>query len=83
MPRYHAPRAVSTERLSLIGKGNVCYRSKTPYRDGTTDVVFEPLDFISRLAALVSMPRVHLTRHHNVSASNHRLREQVPPAKRG
>jgi len=26
---------------------------KTPYRDGTTHVIFEPLDFIARLAALV------------------------------
>ena len=26
---------------------------KTPYRDGTTQVAFDPLDFIARLAALV------------------------------
>jgi len=35
---------------------------KTPYRDGTTHVIFEPLDFIARLAALVPKPRVNLTR---------------------
>ena len=34
--------AVSTERLSLTTQGNIRYRLKTPYRDGTTDVVFEP-----------------------------------------
>ena len=28
-------------------------RLKTPYRDGTTHVIFEPLDFIARLAALI------------------------------
>ena len=27
-------------------------RLKTPYSDGTTHVLFEPLDFIARLAAL-------------------------------
>ena len=27
------------------------YRLKTPYRDGTTHIVLEPLDFIARLAA--------------------------------
>jgi hypothetical protein len=27
---------------------------KTPYRDGTTHVIFEPLDFIARLATLVA-----------------------------
>ena len=53
------------------------HRLKTPYRDGTTDVVFEPLDFMARLAALVPTPRVNLTRYHGVFAPNHRLREQV------
>jgi hypothetical protein len=40
----------------------VRYRLKTPYRDGTTHVIFEPLGFIARLAALVPTPRVNLTR---------------------
>ena len=37
------------------------YPLKTPYRDGTTHVLFEPVDFIARLAALVPKPRVNLT----------------------
>ncbi len=37
--RYITRPAVSTERLSLTAQGNVRYRLKTPYRDGTTDVV--------------------------------------------
>ena len=78
-----AAPAVSTERLSLTTQGNIRYRLKTPYRDGTTDVVFEPLDFIARLAALVPTRRVNLTRYHGVFAPNHRLREQVTPARRG
>jgi hypothetical protein len=45
----------------------VRYQLKTPYRDNTTGdrrshVIFEPLDFIARLAALVPKPRVNLTR---------------------
>ena len=54
-----------------------------PERDGTTHVVFEPLDFIAKLVALVPNPRVNLTRYHGVFAPNHRLREQVTPAHRG
>ena len=46
-------------------------------------VVFEPLDFMARLAALVPTPRVNLTRYHGVFAPNHRLREQVTPSRRG
>ena len=33
------------------------YPSRTPWRDGTTHVVLDPLDFIARLAALVPPPR--------------------------
>jgi hypothetical protein len=36
------------------------------YRDGTTHIVLDPLDFLVRLAALVPPPRVHLTRYHGV-----------------
>ena len=56
---------------------------KTPYRDGTTHVIFETLDFIARLAALVPKPRVNLTRLHGVFAPNSKHRAQVTPAKRG
>ena len=81
--RYITRPAVSAERLSLTAQGNIRYRLKTPYRDGTTDVMFEPLDFMARLAALVPTPRVNLTRYHGVFAPNHRLREQITPSRRG
>ena len=37
-----------------------------------------PLDFISRLAALVPKPRVNLTRFHGVFAPNSKYRMQIP-----
>ena len=70
-------------RLSLSSTGKVLYTLKTPYRDGTTQVAFEPVDFIARLAALVPKPRVNLTRYHGVLAPNHRWRGLVTPARRG
>jgi hypothetical protein len=84
--RYIARPAVSEKRLSLTPYGNVRYQLKTPYREslprersecfgyGTTHVIFEPLDFIARLAALVPKPRVNLARYHAVFASNSRHR---------
>ena len=45
--RYITRPAVSSERLSLTAQGLIHYRLKTPYRNGTTHVVFEPLDFIA------------------------------------
>ncbi len=56
---------------------------KTPYRDGTTHVFFQPLDFIARLAALVPKPRVNLTRFHGVLTPNSKHRAFVTPAHRG
>lgn len=81
--RYITRPAVSEKRLSLTPNGSIRYQLKTPYRDGTTHVIFEPLDFIARLAALVPKPRVNLTRFHGVFAPNSRHRALVTPAKRG
>jgi hypothetical protein len=81
--RYIARPAVAEKRLTVNANGKVVYLLKTPYRDGTTHVVFEPLDFIARLAALVPRPRVNLTRYHGVLAPNHRWRAEVTPSGRG
>jgi len=80
--RYIARPAVSTERVALTNHGNIRYTLKTPYRDGTTHIILEPLDFIARLAALVPKPRVNLTRFHNVFAPDNRLRQYVTVAGR-
>ena len=81
--RYISRPAIAEKRLSLTPNGNVRYELKTPYRDGTTHVIFEPLDFIARLAALVPKPRVNLTRFHGVFAPNSKYRARVTPARRG
>jgi ribosomal protein S27E len=81
--RYISRPAVSEKRLSLTSTGKVRYELKTPYRNGTTHVIFEPVDFIARLAALVPKPRVNLTRFHGVFAPNSKHRIHVTPAKRG
>ena len=62
--------AISGKRLPLTPNGNIRYQLKTPYRDDTTHVIFEPPDFIARLAALVPKPRVKLTRFHGIFAPN-------------
>ena len=67
----------------MTRNGQVRYELKTPWRNGTTHVIFEPLDFISRLVALIPKPRINLTRFHGVFAPNSRYRAMVTPAKRG
>ena len=82
MAKYCRP-AVSEKRLPLTSTGKVRYELKTSYRNGTTHVIFEPVDFIARLAALVPKTRVNLTRFHGVFAPNSKQRIHVTPAKRG
>ena len=60
--RYVASPAIAPERLSLDGDRPVVYELKPAFRDGAAHVLFEPLDFTARLAALVPPPRTHLRR---------------------
>jgi len=54
--RYITRPAISMKRLSLTRNGHVRYELKTPWRNGTTHVLFEPLDLMYRM---YGMPRVH------------------------
>ena len=80
--RYCARPAVATERVSLLPDGRVLYRFKHPWRDGSTHVVFEPLELVAKLAALVPPPRFNLVRYHGILAPSARSRAQIVPATR-
>ena len=67
--RHITSAEVSEKSLSLTAQGKVHYEQKTLYRNGASHVIFEPLYFIARLAALVLKPRVCLTWFHGVLAS--------------
>ena len=60
----------ATMRLHVDGDGLVMLELKRAFTDGTTHVLFEPEDFIARLAALVPRPRAHLLRYHGLFAPN-------------
>ena len=75
--RYVARPAISQKRLSMRADGHMVYRLRSPWRDGTTEIVFSPLDFIARLAALVPPPRSNLIRYHGVFAPAAKLRKSA------
>jgi hypothetical protein len=66
--RYIARPLVSTERLSKLSDGRLLYRLKRKWLDGTTHVVFERLELVEKLAAIVPPPRIHVVRYHGVLA---------------
>jgi hypothetical protein len=77
--RYAARPPVATERLSRMEDGRLLYRLKHRWRDGTTHVVFEPLELLERLAALVPPPRFHLVRYHGILGPCASARDRVVP----
>jgi hypothetical protein len=74
LTRYIARPALAESRLSLTAQGDLRYRIKSPWRDGTTHLILQPLDFLARLASLVPKPRVNLTRYHGILAPHARER---------
>ena len=52
--RYITRPPIATKRLSVDDRGRVVYQYKHPFRDGSTHVLLEPLDFMFRKN---SMPR--------------------------
>jgi hypothetical protein len=77
--RYAGRPPVATERLSRLSGGKLLYRLKRRWRDGTTHLIFEPLELLEKLAALVPPPRFHLVRYHGVLAPSAAWRELIVP----
>jgi hypothetical protein len=77
--RYITRPAIADERLKRNRAGQVVLQLKSPYKDGTTHIVMEPLEFMQRLAALVPRPRLHPIRFHGVLAPNAKLRSEIIP----
>ncbi|MFT7461961.1 MAG: hypothetical protein ACI9EF_000295 [Pseudohongiellaceae bacterium] len=74
-----APPAIATERLRELPDGRISYKLRPPWLDGTTAVVFEPLTFIEKLAALVPPSRAQQMTDHGVLASVSALRSRIVP----
>ncbi len=77
--RYLMRPPLAQERLHELPDGRLQLLLKRPWRDGTTSVVFEPLDFIARLVAAIPPPRAHLLRFHGLLAPHAKLRSLVVP----
>ena len=77
--RYVARPAVAMERLSVLPDGRVSYRLRHKWRNGATQVIFEPLDLVAKLAAIVPPPGFNLVRYHGVFAPASDWRKRIVP----
>ena len=65
--RYITRPAICLDRLN----------GKNPFRNGATHILFSPLDFLGKLAALIPRPRHQLVRYHGIFAPNARIRKRI------
>jgi len=78
--RYVARPPISTDRLEELADGRLQYHLRRPWSDGTVAFVYEPLELMERLVALVWPPGFHRTRYHGVLARAAPERQDVVPA---
>jgi hypothetical protein len=64
--RYVLRPPVAVDRLHLTSDGHVRVSLREPWRDGTTDFVFDAVDLLGRLAVLVPRPRVNLILYYGI-----------------
>jgi hypothetical protein len=78
---YVARPPLAAGSLQKISDDEYSFKLKTPWSDGTTHLVFSPMELIEKLSALIPPPRQNLVRYHGVLAPNAKLRSKVVPQK--
>ena len=75
--RYLLRPPLAQERLRLRADGRILVELRKAWRDGTSHVLFEPVEFLEKLAALTPRPEVHLLLYHGILAPHARWRRQI------
>jgi hypothetical protein len=83
LARYVLRPPIAQERLSRTPDGRVLLTLKAEWSDGTTHLLFEPIELLERLAALTPRPRINLVLHHGVLAPHSRWRARAVAYGRG
>ena len=78
-PAWSNSVAISSaqDRVRLRADGRVLVELKTVWRDGTSHFLFEPIEFLEKLAAIIPRPAVNLLLYHGVLAPRARWRSQA------
>jgi len=79
MARYMCRPPIAIERLKLLSDGRLIYRQKKQWRDGTSHIIFQPLELMERLAALIPAPRFNMIRYSEVLAPSAAWRRRIIP----
>jgi hypothetical protein len=88
--RYILRPAIAVDRLSFNenaqysqnGSGNIVYKLKKRWLDGTSHVEFTPIEFLGKLAALVPPPRAHQVRYYGFLAPHFKNRNLIAKSRK-
>lgn len=66
--RYALRPPVGQDRLQLTADGQAVLELRRRWTDGTTHLIFDPVDLLGRLSALIPRPRVNLVLYYGILA---------------
>ena len=75
--RYLLRPPLAQHRVQLRPDGRVLVQLKTMWRDGTSHLLFEPVELLEKLAAITPRPTINLVLYHGVLAPRARWRAPV------
>jgi hypothetical protein len=73
--RYLLRPPLAQDRLQLTDDGRVLMELRRPWSDGTTHLLFEGVEMLEKLAAIIPRPRVNLLLYHGLLAPRARWRK--------
>jgi hypothetical protein len=77
MLRYLLRPPVAQGRLHDFADGRVALELKEPWNDGTSHILFEPLELLEKLAAIIPRPQSNQIIYHGVLGARAKWRKQV------
>ncbi len=75
--RYLLRPPVAQDRLKLRDDGKILLELRNQWSDGTTHLLFEPIEFLEKLSAIIPRPHINLIIYSGVLAPNAKRRKQV------
>jgi hypothetical protein len=76
--RYMGRPPLSNDRLRIAPDGHrLIVTLKTPWRDGTSQIILTPFELLERLVAIIPTPRKNLIRYHGGGGPNSKIRSRI------
>lgn len=77
--RYMARGPIANDRITIRPDGRIEYSLKNRFSDGTTAILLDPVEFLEKISAIISPPRVNHLRYGGILAPASKLRSLVVP----